>query len=292
MTLTPANAPAAIGGGGQSFTNMQPSLALNYYMALSGVYPSPSGGTIAGGDAQPYLGQIIITASTLAAPAGFAPLDGQLLPINQNEALFSILGTTYGGDGVNTFALPDLRGRTPVGVGTGLGLTPRVLGESFGTESTTLTTINYPPPTGNNFSYSNMQPSLALHYIIAQEGLYPQANGSDTDQDVPLLGQIALFAGNTAPSGWAQLLPINVNQALFSILGTTYGGDGTTDFALPDLDGRTIVGTDGNDWLPGTEAGVETLPVSPSELPVPEPASTGILIVGLMLMPRRRSVIR
>lgn len=73
------------------------------------------------------------------APQGWLFCDGSLQSISENNALFSLLGTTYGGDGQTTFALPDLRGRVPVGTGTGGGLSPIVLGESSGTETVTLT---------------------------------------------------------------------------------------------------------------------------------------------------------
>ena len=78
------------------------------------------------------------------APRGWAFCDGQLLPINQNQALFSILGTTYGGDGRTTFGLPDLRGRVPIHPGTGPGLSPLDLGRKSGAENVTLTAQQIP----------------------------------------------------------------------------------------------------------------------------------------------------
>lgn len=78
------------------------------------------------------------------APRGWALCDGQILPISQNTALFSILGTTYGGDGRTTFALPDLRGRVPVHPGTGAGLTSYRLGQRGGVESVTLSPPQIP----------------------------------------------------------------------------------------------------------------------------------------------------
>lgn len=78
------------------------------------------------------------------APRGWAFCAGQLLPIAQNTALFSILGTTYGGNGTTTFALPDLRGRVPMSSGTGQGLTPRTLGEMAGEENHTLISTEMP----------------------------------------------------------------------------------------------------------------------------------------------------
>jgi microcystin-dependent protein len=87
--------------------------------------------------ATPYLGEIVIVPYTFA-PRGFAFCDGQILPISQNTALFSLLGTTYGGNGTTNFALPDLQGRTPLSSGQGPGLTDRGLGESAGEVSVTL----------------------------------------------------------------------------------------------------------------------------------------------------------
>ena len=81
------------------------------------------------------------------APQGWATCSGQLLPIAQNSALFALLGTTYGGDGMQNFALPNLQGRMPMCMGNGVGLTPRTIGEMSGTESTTLLTANMPAHT-------------------------------------------------------------------------------------------------------------------------------------------------
>jgi len=93
---------------------------------------------------EPFLGQIIAFGGTFA-PRGWALCHGQLISIPQNQALFSILGTTYGGDGRTTFALPDLRGRSMVSQGQGPGLSNVQLGERGGSESTTLNSNNLPP---------------------------------------------------------------------------------------------------------------------------------------------------
>lgn len=89
-------------------------------------------------------------------------------------------------------------------------------------------------------------------------------------QDIPYLGEIRLFSGNFAPKGWAlcngQFLPINQNQALFSILGTTYGGDGRVNFALPDLRGRVVVG-EGTNYTLGQSGGAESVSVTQSNMP-------------------------
>jgi microcystin-dependent protein len=86
---------------------------------------------------QPYLGQIEAFPYGFV-PKNWAPCQGQLLPIAQNTALFSLLGTTYGGNGTTTFQLPDLRGRVAMGQGNGVGLTPRVIGEITGEENHTI----------------------------------------------------------------------------------------------------------------------------------------------------------
>lgn len=81
------------------------------------------------------------------APAGWMTCAGQVLSIAQNNALFALLGTTYGGDGVQTFALPNLQGRMPIGMGNGAGLSPRPIGQIGGSEAMTLTTANMPAHT-------------------------------------------------------------------------------------------------------------------------------------------------
>ena len=88
---------------------------------------------------EPFVGEIRMFAGNFA-PRGWAFCDGQLLAVSQNDALFSLLGTIYGGDGRTTFGLPDLRGRIPLHQGTGPGLSPRPLGSKGGAENVTLTT--------------------------------------------------------------------------------------------------------------------------------------------------------
>jgi len=106
---------------------MQPWLGVNYIIATTGLFPSRS-------SSNPFIAEVVMFSGNFA-PRGWAFCDGQLLPIAQNTALFSILGTTYGGDGRSTFGLPDLRGRVPVGPRQGPGLTNRRLGRIGGTET-------------------------------------------------------------------------------------------------------------------------------------------------------------
>ena len=97
---------------------------------------------------QPYVGEIRMFAGNFA-PAGWMFCEGQLLPISENETLFNLIGTTYGGDGQSTFALPDLRGRIPIHQGNGL-----TLAETGGAEEVTLT-VNQIPAHGHPFLASN-----------------------------------------------------------------------------------------------------------------------------------------
>jgi len=156
--------------------------------------------------AEPFVGEIMIFAGNFA-PQGWAFCNGQFLSINQNQALFSILFNTYGGDGTSTFALPDLRGRFPThsGNSTGPGLTQRVRGERGGQENVALTAPEMPQHlhtvpqvlvrgagtqtvgvttgssqgtastwvTGNGQAHNNMPPYLGLNFCIALQGIYP-----------------------------------------------------------------------------------------------------------------------
>ncbi|NEU07409.1 phage tail protein [Flavihumibacter sp. R14] len=179
----------------------------------------------------PHIGEIRIFAGSFA-PAGWMFCHGQLIPISENDTLFTLIGTTYGGDGQETFALPDLRGRVPIHMGTGPDGTTYQLGEAAGTESETLTTQQIPVhnhaatgkvtipvrgdspghlsnpanaaiavspgkkffsktesasgtmapldmpgaithPAGGSQPHDNMQPFLAVNYIISMYGIFP-----------------------------------------------------------------------------------------------------------------------
>lgn len=115
--------------------------------------------------AERYIGEIRMFSGNFA-PVGWAMCNGQLLPIAQNTALFSILGTTYGGDGKSTFALPNLRQRIPMHAGAGPGLTPRDLGEQGGAATSTLTALQMPSHShgmsASNATASVQSPANAL----------------------------------------------------------------------------------------------------------------------------------
>ena len=109
----------------------------------------------------PFIGEIRMFGGNFA-PVGWATCDGQLLPIQQYAAVFSLLGTTYGGNGTTNFALPDLRGRVPLHVGNGPGLSPYTLGEATGSEKVTLAQNQMPAHThsanGSSTSASQASP--------------------------------------------------------------------------------------------------------------------------------------
>ncbi|MEP6796247.1 MAG: tail fiber protein [Saprospiraceae bacterium] len=137
--------------------------------------------------AQPYVGEIRMFGGSFA-PAGWMFCDGQLLPISENETLFQLIGTTYGGDGQSTFALPDLRGRLPIHQGTYAGNT-FTLAQNGGTESVTLTT-NHIPVHSHSFNTYNAvanspNPGNNLLGLSSQVNMYfgdipsiPMNNGS------------------------------------------------------------------------------------------------------------------
>ena len=136
---------------------------------------------------EPYLGEIQFVAFNFP-PQGWALCDGQLLQISQNQALFSLLGTTYGGDGVTTFALPNLQSRVPVGMGQGVGLSNRVLGQTGGQEQLWLAGVSsdgFGDAWGyRNFMLPTMPPFLALNCIIALAGVFPSQGAAPASAHV------------------------------------------------------------------------------------------------------------
>jgi microcystin-dependent protein len=173
----------------------------------------------------PFIGEIRLFGGNFP-PRDWAMCNGQLMQIRSNTALFSLLGTMYGGDGINTFALPNLMDSVPIGMGAGPGLTPRQQGEMGGSAGVTLTQQEMPghthqavgvasngdahapvgavwaqyntssrpavhanvygatpdvtmaptalAPTGNSQPHNNMQPYMAMNFIIALTGIFPQ----------------------------------------------------------------------------------------------------------------------
>lgn len=145
----------------------------------------------------PFLGQIVLFAGNFA-PRGWAFCDGQLLAINSNQALFSILGTTYGGDGRTTFALPGLRGRVAIHPGTGPGLPTYRLGDNGGNPTTTLVVNDMPPHThglsGSSAAGTTQSPVGALPAVTAEDAYgtssaVSMGNSGSTGSGLPFSNQ-------------------------------------------------------------------------------------------------------
>lgn len=332
-------------GGGNGHNNMSPYLTMNYIICLQGIFPSryeygnPNYGA---GDPNSYTGEIKMFAGNFE-PNGWLFCDRRNLAISGNEDLFSLIGTTYGGDGTSYFNLPDLCGRAPLGAGQGAGLSNYVNGQTGGSEFVNLYKNQIPIhnhtlgqltqklhisgnmsvsnskgssalPEGNvpavglrneriytsaapdaimkedslsmslSFSdasadlpssfvggsqpHENMMPYVVINYLINPKGAFPDPSDSSGMENY--LGIVEMYAFNFAPKGRTlcngQLLFINQNQALFNLLGTTYGGDGVMEFALPDIRGRMAIG-EGNGFSLGSIGGEENHTLTWNEIP-------------------------
>lgn len=173
--------------------------------------------------AEPFIGQIMMFGGNFAI-RGWAMCNGQLLSIAQNTALFSILGTTYGGNGQTTFGLPDLRGRVPVHFGQGPGLSPYSLGQQSGVESQTLTQNQMPAhnhqimTNSNNGNVSSGEGNFIAVPVLS--GASPTAvNAFRSTQDgTPMGAQSLSVAGGSQPFSLLQpYLAVNYLIALEGI---------------------------------------------------------------------------
>jgi microcystin-dependent protein len=164
---------------------------------------------------QPFIGEIRMFAGNFP-PAGWEFCNGQLLPISENDALFQLIGTTYGGDGQSTFGLPDLRGRVPMHMGTGAGGITYIQGEMAGVESVTLTTQQIPIHT--HPLVADVEPATAVipgdTVLLAESeiDLY-QATSPNTN----------MHAGTVSPVGGSQphdnMMPYLAISFIISLFG-------------------------------------------------------------------------
>lgn len=156
---------------------------------------------------EPFIGEVKLLAFNFA-PKSYQLCAGQILAIASNTALFSLLGTTYGGNGQTTFALPDLRGRMPIGQGTGPGLPTHTMGEVSGTTSVTLMSANLPAHvhTVNNVSVK-IKASNATADENAAAGLYPGLAASAVYTAAP---DPNVFTGGTQVSGTTDITGSNM----------------------------------------------------------------------------------
>jgi microcystin-dependent protein len=178
---------------------------------------------------EPFIGQICLFGFDFA-PRGWMACNGQLMSIAQNSALFSLLGTTYGGDGRTTFGLPDLRGRVAVGQGSGPGLSPVALGQMAGTSAVTLTTNQIPahqhPTTvtinaGGDANLSNVATGKALASEVRSAATPPlmytdSANGTTLRADVATV-TTGVIGGSQPHDNMQPYLGLNYSIALEGI---------------------------------------------------------------------------
>lgn len=151
--------------------------------------------------ADPFIGEIRVFPFNFA-PTGWAMCDGQLLPISQNTALFSILGVTYGGNGSTTFALPDLEGCTPVHPGQGPGLSQRNLGETGGSETVTLIQSEIPSHTHamlGSLGEADLTAPGPQNAIAESSGGFAYKSAPAPGTLVPMAGQALAPAGSSVP---------------------------------------------------------------------------------------------
>lgn len=156
-------------------------------------------------------------------PTGWAACDGSLLPIAEYETLFTLIGTTYGGNGVSTFALPDLRGRVPVHQGQGTGLSRYVMGELSGTEEVTLFSTQMPTHTHpfnvTSAAASNKNPSNQLLGALTGDTTYiSSTQGGTPAQFAPLMVQMA--GGSQPHSNMMPTLTVSYCISLYGVFPT------------------------------------------------------------------------
>ena len=255
----------------------------------------------------PFIGEIRLFAFP-KVPVGWYPCDGRSLSIAEHQALYSVLGATFGSDAKTWFALPDLAGRVPIGQGQSSETTRYHLGDRGGEEthyliypecpihghalavtnaaSTSATPgpdlrpgglVPYPSDrmlytsattvqtsvglvaatlaaSGGGQPHDNMMPSVVMNYCIAEQGIYPPDGDPTGQTEDGYLGEIRIVAFPCGADGFkvdvekwlpcdGRLLPISGNQPLHGLIGTAYGGDGATTFALPNLNGTTGTGS-------------------------------------------------
>ncbi len=280
-----SGATSSPAGAGAPIDNRAPGVALNFAVSRFGVFGTG----------------VSVRMFAFPLPEDWDACDGRALARSENEFLFLQLGTTYGGDGVTTFNLPDLRGRTPVGTGQGAGLQPVSVAQQFGNDSISLNAAHLPQhahtkpfggltsPAGSPapLPFDNRHASLGLRYSVALSGIFPTRPLLDAGEtshaepsergslpgcpSLPYYGQLFLHAAAPTAGSFdvcdGKLLSTSLHGALFSLLGFQFGGSGNFHFALPDLLGRTPVSVVGAAFQVGVKRGSDFLALNESQLP-------------------------
>lgn len=271
--------PTASSGSGAPFTNVQSSLGVYASIYTTGSFPFSDGFVHV--PAAPVQGVIQFHAGR-RSNSGARELDGSLLNLNltQNVQLFSVLGTFFGGNGMTNFAIPDLRGRVLVGTGSSPSTVSAQFGQPLGSNTVNMSLAQMPGHShgigggvftgfvGTNAAIANEQPSLPVTFCMVVDGFFP--GGALPLENQAYLGEIIAFAGNYVPGNMVpcdgRLLLIAEYEALFNCIGTVFGGDGFTTFGVPDLRGRTIIGSSPS--LPvGSRVGVSQRTLVASNMP-------------------------
>ena len=181
----------------------------------------------------PFIAEIIMFGGNFA-PRGWAFCDGQLLPISQNSALFSLLGTTYGGDGRTTFGLPDMRGRVPVHEGSGPGLTSRTLGSKFGANTRILSTAQMP-------SHSHSATVVSSATLRADGSSTRTANRTNPSGNTLGYGRERIYSTGSAGT---VMDASSIDLSVGATIGNTGGTQGF-DLSQPSLVVNFIIATTG-----------------------------------------------
>jgi microcystin-dependent protein len=162
----------------------------------------------------PYVGQLLLVPYNFA-PSGWMFCQGQLLPISEYSTLFNLIGTTYGGDGQSTFALPDLRGRTPIHQGTGAGLSSYVIGQIGGVENVTLNGNQIPVHSHQAYGSSQAASTVSPAGAVPASGQTMYRTGATP---FPLSPTVCSIAGGNVPHDNLQpYLTMNWIISLFGI---------------------------------------------------------------------------
>lgn len=165
--------------------------------------------------AQPYVGEIRMFGGNFA-PAGWMFCEGQLLPIVGNETLFQLIGTTYGGNGQSTFALPDLRGRLPIHQGNGF-----ILAQTGGAESITLTVSQIPAHSHQLIGTSTIAADTqASNKVLAQASTFDPYNASTPPATLMAPGSVSPVGGSQPHSNFQPYLCVDFIISLFGIFPT------------------------------------------------------------------------
>lgn len=198
---------------------------------------------------EPFLGEIKMVGFNFA-PQGYAFCNGAIVSIAQNTALFSLLGTTFGGDGQSTFGLPDFRGRRAVGMGAGPGLAPVNQGEMAGTPSATVTLAQLPM---HNHTASYANPQVALSGTLSIPATTTQGSGSETPANNLILGpsndptagaEVKVYSSATANTSLATISLAATGAMPGPTLGNT-GGTAPVSLVNPRLGTSFIIAMEG-----------------------------------------------